>query len=276
MIIEKRVTKLYNGNGDVIYKKVEGENILTTETKYEYQGKGKLSHVFYGDGKESIYVRTKAKHLEDTVKSMTTIAMTNVVFTRNLRKYLRKMGTETTIVYKNGTKEVIMRDSDMTLHSKITYNKKGLMVEKILDDGRDHFVFKYDKFGNMIESRNLMSKGDPDTFEYDYTSYGKISRVYKNGVPYMTYKYNSRRKLSFELNEITKLERLFQYNKRGDIAWIRSSDLEESPEITYEYNKDRSLRLVKTMYKNSTTYTEYSYDAKGRLLMTTETTTDEK
>ena len=196
MIIKKRVTKLYNGNGDVIYKKIEGENLQTTETKYEYQGKGKLSHVFYGNGRESIYVRTKDKHPEDSIKSRTTITMTDVVFTRKLRKYLRKMGMETTTIYKNGTKEVIMRDSDMTLHSKIIYNKKGLMMEKILDDGRDHFVFKYDKFGNMIESRNLKSKDTPDTFEYDYTSYGKISRVYKNGVPYMTYKYNSHKKLS--------------------------------------------------------------------------------
>ena len=195
---------------------------------------------------------------------------------------IRKGAKIKSIAYKDGKETVAMDKSSRTLsfHGEayewgepvdvvITFDKSGRMLKRTETfeyETDTEFTYKYDKNGNLLESRGYVF--------YEDNEDGKPTEVEVNKY---TYDSKNRKQTSSEQGRYSAIvtDSSFYYDGKGRLIRVASEDNMEDKFIR-EYTYDSKGRVVKEIYENQefSRSTEYEYNNKGYLTYEKYTDTD--
>ena len=172
----------------------------------------------------------------------------------------------------------------------MTFDKSGRILNRTEDFDYENdvkFTYKYDKNGNLLESRGYVyyeDSDEPNEAEVNIYTYDKKNRVktaseqgrYSLIVTYTSFYYDGKGRLIREAGEDNnggESIREYTYDSKGRLQKILYEDQNESSVTEYEYNDKGyvvSEKYTSTQYDNYALST-YEYDKYGNCVKTINT-----
>lgn len=267
----------------------EKENIITednTSSFINYADQNDISET--EESEESVsspkYIRNNRKLLVIAVAAIsvllcvglvTVLAVKNNSSKNNSAHNNIRVNVSNTIVDSKGSRDT--KDSSVTKETSVTQSdetsleqtdnrplKKALGKKYSVDtNGKETFIvefeYQYDSAGNRIKHIIYDEKGNKDVwYEYEYDKAGRQTKVVM---------YSAQVKDNYTIS-------IFKYDSRGNKIYESSGNKDGTfIYITYEYDDQNNLILVKKNYQGKVSEKKYSgakssfeYDVKGNVI----------
>ena len=278
------VTSVSDAAGQTSYFTYNTNNQMTSftdnagnKTLYGYSDQGEIISITYANGKTEHFTYDS----QGNMLSWTNMCGETIEFSINAAGNLASSyvaGNNVTVQYDIYGQMISANDMSFTYDSKgniltqsyqdgrkltYTYDKYN-RLESITDEKGNQSVYAYDQYGNL----DTVKDGTGNVIaNYDYNSYGQVTKQTNGEKSYTTYTYNtdgSVKKISYYSNSSLKDYCEYSYN---DLGFCVSKKTKAG---TWKYEYNSSGRLTKEQFTNSSGKVEqenyYTYDSVGNRL----------